>query len=136
MTGEQRGKKWERAGGTGAQFNRRPSDDSEFVNLELNVKEKEELRAWCVDPIELDAMLEGMFADGTKITVRNDDRNRCIVAFAFPPPDSDNSGYILTGRGASASRALRQLAYKHHVMLDGHWSDYHNRPGARDEDDW
>jgi len=136
MTGEQRGAKWERGEGRGGQANNRRNNDSEFVDLELSTKEKAALKEWGLDPIDLDAEFEGLLADGTKVTFREDARNRCMVAFAFAGESSPNIGYILTGRGASVSRALRQLLYKHSVLLQGDWPGYHNRPGATDGDDW
>jgi len=136
MTGEQQGSKWNGRNSAREQRGGHRGNDSEFVDLELSAKEKAALKDWCMDQLDLDAELQGVLADGAKITVREDERNRCWVAFAFSAEGSPNEGYILTGRGGSVSRALRQLAFKHHVLLDGDWASYHNRPGSGDEDDW
>jgi len=136
MTGEQVGKKWEGRRNGGGQANSRRNGDSEFVDLELSKAERAKLKDWCTDMLDLDAILQSVLAEGAKITVREDERNRCWVAFAFAAEGTPNEGYILTGRGGSVSRALRQLAFKHHEVLDGDWASYHNRPGSDDEDDW
>jgi len=115
---------------------RRQTTDSEFVNLELSAADKLSVREYAAGLDDLDAALQAVYADGTKVTTKWDDRNNCFAAFAFPPEDSDNAGLILTGRGAGVTRALRQLAYKHNVVLQGDWAQYHNRPQGGDEDDW
>jgi len=115
---------------------RRAQQDSEFVDLELSKAEKEALKDFCNTAEELDATLEGFLADETKVTFRYDERNRCFVAFGFAAAGSENDGYILTGRGGSVTRAIRQLLYKGVVILDGDWASYHNRGGTPDGDDW
>jgi len=110
--------------------------DSEFVDLELSKEEKAALREFAATMEELDEELEGLFKDGTKVTTRWDDRNSCYVAFAFAADGSDNVGYILTGRGGSASRAIRQLLFKNRVLLAGEWFQYHNRSSNGTGDDW
>lgn len=110
--------------------------DSEFVQLELSVEEKKQLRA-SYDTMEgLDEALQDFLEQETKITIKWEERNRCYVAFAFPAQGSENDGYILTGRGGSVTRALRELAYKDLVMLQHDWASYHNRARAGGEDDW
>lgn len=110
--------------------------DSEFVNLEVDAAHKQELRGYCTDVLDLDAAIGGVLSDGNKITIKYDDRNRCFVAFGFAPDYSENTGFILTGRASSVSRALRELAYKHHVLLGGDWPSYHNISGSADDSDW
>jgi len=136
VTGEQRGRKWESRGQPRGGSRPGERQGSEFVNLELSAEQKTKLRSWCVDPDELDAELEGLLSDGTKITIKWDDRNSCYAAFAFASDDSDNAGFILTGRGGGVSRAVRQLAFKHAVLLDGVWANYRNLAGDVDENDW
>ncbi len=115
---------------------RQQQNDAEFVDLELSKTEKAALRDFCTTAEELDAELEEFLSDGTKCTFRRDDRNNCFVAFGFPPGGGDNDGYILTGRGGSVSRALRQLLFKHKVILEGEWATYHNRGRDSEGDDW
>jgi hypothetical protein len=110
--------------------------DSEFINYELTKAEKGELKGYCMDPIDLDAELEGVINYGAKITVKYDERNNCYVAFGFVGDDHEAAGHILTGRGGSVSRSLRQLAFKHHHVLGGDWLSYHNLPAGDSEDDW
>jgi hypothetical protein len=110
--------------------------ENEFVNLELSKEQRTQLKEMFVDALDLDMALAEIFDDGTKITLKFDDRNDCYVAFGFAPADSDNAGYVLTGRGGSATRALRELVYKHLHILNGDWASYHNRAANRDGDDW
>ena len=115
---------------------RNAGEDSEFVQLELTVKEKEALRAFGATSDELDGYIKDFLDNGNKITLKWDDRNTCYVAFGFPGVDTVNGGYILTGRGGAPSRALRELVYKHAQILGGEWGNYHNRGGSGSGDDW
>ena len=110
--------------------------DSEFVNLEVDKAHKPALRAYCTTHDELDEAVADILADGTKLTQKYDERNRCYVVFGFATDDSDNAGLILTGRGGSPSRALRELAYKHHALLEGQWANYHNIARDDGDDEW
>jgi len=110
--------------------------DSEFVQMELAAAEKQDLRKYAADIDGLDEALKDALEQDIKITIKTDERNACYVAFGFPLEGSDNQGFILTGRGGSPSRALRELLYKDGVILGHEWAGYHNRPKPDGEDDW
>jgi len=107
-----------------------------FVRLELTEADKKQLADYVTTLDELDAALEGMMADGYKISVKYDDYSKSIAAFAFPPEDDSNAGYILTGRGRYPTRALRQLLYKHHGMLGEDWTGAGSPTPADDTQEW
>jgi len=115
---------------------KRPDERDQFVNLELSVSDKENLVSYCTTLDELDAALEGMISDGYKFTLRYDEFNKAVAFFAFPPEGDANAGYILSGRGRYPSRAIRQLVYKHHTMLEGDWAGAEQRRQADDSVDW
>jgi len=125
-----------RASARAAKQRRQAQAGSEFVNLELSKEQKLELRSTFDDLDTLGEALTDLLSDGTKVTCKYDERNSCAVAFAFAAEDSSNAGYILTGRGRDATRALRELVYKHRVILDGEWAQYHNRSSEGEGDDW
>ncbi len=110
--------------------------DSEFVDLELTKDQKAAVREMYDNLDAVDAALQALFSDGTKVTLRWDDRNNCFAAFAFAAEGTQNEGLILTGRGGGVTRALRQLVYKHTVILDGDWGAWKNRPRDEDDDLW
>jgi hypothetical protein len=93
----------------------------EFINLELDAAQADECRAFRKDPVAVNLILTEMLEDGYKITCRYDSRNECYACFAFAEDDSDNAGYILTGRGGSGMSALAELLYKHAQVLERSW---------------
>ena len=107
-----------------------------FINLELTQEEKAALTQFCTTFDELDDLWEQMIDDGYKITAKYDDYSSCYAAFAFPADDAPVSGHILTGRGRHPSRALRQLFFKHFVVLEKDWLGAANSPSARSDEDW
>jgi len=110
--------------------------DAEFVALELSKDEKAALREFAAEMDDLDEFIKDILTDGTKLTMKDDERNSCYVVFAFAPEGSDNGGYILTGRGGTPTRAMRELLYKDRILLDHVWESYHNRSRADGDDDW
>ena len=111
-------------------------DRDEFVRLELTEADKKVLSTYCTTLDELDAALEGLIDDGYKLSLKYDDYSKSVACFAFPPESSENAGYILTGRGRYPSRAIRQLVYKHHAMLEGDWAGAQRERQADDSADW
>jgi len=107
-----------------------------FVRLELTEADKKVIATYCTTMDELDAALEGMIDDGYKFTLKWDSYTKSIAFFAFPPEGDQNAGYILTGRGRYPSRAIRQLVYKHHTMLEGDWAGADRVGQADDSTDW
>jgi len=98
-------------------------NEARFVQLELTDEQAKSLKATQVSADEIFAQMEKMIDDGYKFTIKFDGYGDCIGAWCqAATPDGPNSGIILTGRGSSAAKALKQLLYKHHVLLDGDWS--------------
>jgi len=107
-----------------------------FINLELVQEEKTALTSFSSSMDELDSYWERMLSDGYKLTVKYDSYTSCYAAFAFPDDSSSHSGYILTGRGGHPSRAVRQLLFKHFVILEEDWLGAASDPTNRNDPDW
>jgi hypothetical protein len=106
-------------------------NNAQFVQLELTEEQSKELKATIVTGDGILEQMEKMIDDGYKFTIKYDSYGDCIGAWCQPTDEgSANSGYILTGRGTSASKAVKQLLYKHHVLLQGDWGT-HARPAHR-----
>ncbi len=108
----------------------------EFVQLELSTEQKRDLKVTYENIVTLSLAVDEMLEAGIKLTLKTDNRGNGYVAFAFADPDSDNAGFILTGRGGSSTRALRELVYKHVNILGGEWSQYRSRAADVGGDDW
>jgi len=101
---------------------RNSASDSEFINLELDKAQTIQYRQWREDPGVIFNSLDKEINSGYRFTLKYDDYNSGYACFMFPPEGHDNSGYILTGRGGSAFRAIAECLYKHGVVLVGEWS--------------
>lgn len=126
MTGEQRGQKGNGRGrgGSAARTNR-TAPDSEFINLELDAKQTKQYRDWRLSAeAVIDAWTELLEA-GYRLNTKYDDYSSSIAAFLIPDAENENSGFILTGRGGNAYRAMSEVIFKHFEILHGDW-----RPAA------
>jgi hypothetical protein len=97
-------------------------NNAEFVQLELTDDQAKQLKAETVSAESLFDSMERMIDDGYKFTFKYDSYGDCVGVWCQPTDDgSENSGCILTGRGSSAGKAIKQLLFKHHILLQGSW---------------
>lgn len=82
----------------------------------------------------IDDTLVAMCHDGYKFKLSFDAFNDCYSCFVLPGDGSANAGWILTGRGSTPLKALKQALYIHSVVLEADWVDV-NEPlrGAIDD---
>lgn len=92
----------------GAKFN-----DVKFINRELTRDEKESLKA--IEFSDSDAWLSmDKWSEEYKFTLRYDERGACYSCFMQPlSVEHVNYGCILTGRGSTLVKALKQVVFKH-----------------------
>jgi len=94
-----------------------------FLNLELNTEQKDALRALPLWSDEWDKQLGTMTGAGFAISLKVDGFNHCFAAYAQIRLHSHPCyGFILSGRGSTQTKALRQLLYKHFVVLEENWN--------------
>lgn len=106
----------------------RNQSDISWVNYNLSPEQKSELKSQNFD---FDNALVRLTEENLKVTLAYDDRNECYSAFLIPKnPEHKNAGCILSGRGSTPVKALKQAAYIHWQIFDGDWSDA--RTSARD----
>lgn len=130
-TDGKRASKGGRSDGKAPRFN-----DNQFVRYELDANQQKELKAANVTADQIFDDLFALISDGYKFTVKWDTYSECFGVFMQSDGTEDtNAGFILTGRGSSPLKALKQVIYKHRVCLDGNWSDYVEREGRGVIDD-
>lgn len=110
--------------------------DSEFINRELNVEETGQYRAWREDVDDVARAWGELCEAGYKINTKYDDYSRAFAAYIIPGPDSENGGFILTGRGGSPYRAVAEAIFKHEVVFRGSWSVASKGPDRVDDPDF
>ena len=119
---------------------RHPANSSwgqdEFINYELSSEQSRACSEWRQDADNVMNLLSEMVENGYKITQKWDGNNNCPVCYVFPGPDTENSGFILTGRGSTAFRAVAQAIYKHYEVFHGDWSNARTRVYGGSGDDF
>lgn len=110
--------------------------ESEFVNLELSKEQTTAMRLWRNDFEEVMAAWAELLEEGYRVNTKYDDYSTAYAAFVIPGEGSDNSGYILTGRGGDPYRAVCEALYKHKFLLPGGWASYPKRERQIDDADF
>ncbi len=99
------------------------ASDSEFINLELDKEQTVRYREWRDDVINVLDIWTEEIENGYRFSTKYDDYSSSVAAFMFPDPLGPNSGFILTGRGGTAFRALSECLFKHREDLRGEWGN-------------
>jgi hypothetical protein len=98
--------------------------NNEFVKRELSVQEQAQCKAWSVTDADLWNQIEVYIEEGYKLTLKWDDYSNSYAAWMQPiDSEHDNWGYILSGRGSTPAKAVKQLFFKHTAVLDGQWGN-------------
>jgi len=98
-------------------------NDVVFISFPLDVEQKQAIKAlqWQIE--DYDTTLINLNDAGYKVSLNYDEYNDAYACFITPGKNHPtNSGFILTGRGSTPLKALKQAAYVHHVLFDGDWS--------------
>jgi len=135
MTGEQRrgGKATRNNRSSGA---RGRGADSEFVNLELDKEQTAQYRQWREDVGDVEQTWTEVAEAGYRVNTKFDDYNECCSAFIIPPDGSDNSGFLLAGRGGTPYRAVAEALFKHRFVLKEQWGSFAPQSNYRDDPDF
>lgn len=97
------------------------TSDIVWVNYSLSDEQKQELKSQVFD---FDTALTRLTEEDMKVTISYDSYNECYSCFLIPKnPESVNYGAILSGRGSTPIKAVKQAAYLHWQIFEGNWSD-------------
>jgi len=96
--------------------------DSEFINLELNKEQTAIYRQWRTDVDGVIELWTDLVKEGYRVNTKWDNYSNSCAAFVIPDGDSANDGFILTGRGGNAYRAVSEALFKHFEILRGEWA--------------
>ena len=94
-----------------------------FLNVELTKPQAEALKKMPAWSEEMSGYLDTVVKAGFQISLKVDGFNNCFAAYMQIRLHSHPCyGFILTGRGSTQIKALRQLLYKHFAVLGEDWS--------------
>ena len=107
-----------------------------FVDYELTEEQRAACKALVFGWEQLDAALFSLCDDGYKLTVRQDSYSGGYAAWLIAGDENpDNAGFILSGRGSTPLKAVKQLLYKHEVVFNRVWTGRATRGGKIEIDD-
>jgi hypothetical protein len=105
-------------------------NDARFVNYDLDEEQRKACKAYVITEADLLDRVSTLIADGYRFGVSLDRDGVTYTAYCqLREPGGDNTGLILTGRGSSCFKSLKQLLYKHYVCMDGDWGPYAEHRG-------
>jgi hypothetical protein len=108
----------------------------QFINYNLTDEQKKAVREW---NLSLDQLSQGtmqLVDEHFKVTLKYDDYSKAYACFVNPDgPEHPFTGWILTGRGSSPLKALKQALYIHFTVFEGNWLEYAHDVRADEIDD-
>lgn len=108
--------------GKGAAFRNSVRPQAKFVQYELTKQEQADVKAVVVPHEELFDFLMGLVEKDYKVTFKWDSYHNCNCCWLIPSEnDTDNRGLILTGRGSSPEKAIKQAMWLHTVRFKSIW---------------
>lgn len=111
-------------------------DKAVFVSYTLSKEQKADLKKTAFTFDEMDSQMLRLAEEGYKITFRDDDFNDCKACWLIPTGDKHpNAGMILSGRGSTPLKALKQAMYIHYQVFDSEWGEWRNEAKGEDLDD-
>lgn len=103
-------------------------DGARFVQYELNEVEAQQCKAWSLDGDDTFTAMLPLLDEGYSFTIKFDRYSDCYACFIQirGAPDHPHAGLILTGRGSTPHKAVKQALFKHQAV-DATWVQYAER---------
>jgi len=97
-------------------------NDAQFVNYELDKTAQAACKAWDLSESAALQCVMDLVDRGYSVTLKYDDYSDAYTAFLRPGIGAkENVGLILTGRGSSPYKALKQVLFKHYEVMAETW---------------
>lgn len=106
-----------------------------FIQYELSKEQAAACKATSFSYEDAWTQAQELAESGYRITVKFDDYSEAYAAFISAPQKGVNAGLILTGRGSSCFKALKQALFKHYTIMDGDWTGFAVRKQGVEIDD-
>ncbi len=96
-----------------------------FVNVPLTAEIKADIKAWDLDGDALDNLLLKLVEADIRITVSYDSYHQCFsCTLAHTDDKHADASLLLSGKGSTPLKAVKQALYIHWKLLDADWSAY------------
>lgn len=107
--------------------NQRAAWEVDFIHCELSREERDAVAKWDVKYEATFDLVARLVSDGYKLSVTADRVHDCSIAsITSPKGDAGIRQQCLTARGPDFFGAIRCLAYKHAIVLEGDWGEVGN----------
>jgi len=111
-------------------------NDVKFVNWSLSAEQKAACKEWNLSLEDFDEAYLVIIQAGYKITASYDDFRLCYTASIVPTKDAkSNQGFILTGKGSTPLKAIKQALYIHYHVMGEEWAAYSTAAAVEELDD-
>jgi len=111
-------------------------NDVKFVSYNLTKDQIKELKSMPFELADIDTTFLRLLQEEYKVTFRWDDYNQCYACWLIPSGDKHvNAGMILSGRGSTPLKALKQALYIHYQIFGGEWGAWRDTSKGEDIDD-
>lgn len=111
-------------------------NDVSFINWSLSPEEKAACKAWSLSLEDYDNAIGNLVEGSYKTTISYDGFRSCFTCSIVPTKDAkSNQGYILTGKGSTPLKALKQALYIHFHIMDTEWAAYSTAKAMEELDD-
>lgn len=100
-------------------------NDVRFINYNLSDEQKAECKGWPLPIADLDNLALRLCEGDYRVSLKYDDYSRAFACFINPNGDKHpHLGWVLTGRGSTPLKALKQACYIHFLLFEEDWSEY------------
>lgn len=109
---------------------------SVFINHTFDEGTKAAFKEWSAkNAANIGDFIDKLLDDGYSLSVKPDSFNDAIAAYIQPvSDDSENAGYILTGRSRSGGGAIMAAVYRHYAVFEGRWPTDHTSKSRLDDE--
>lgn len=108
----------------------------QFINWSLTIEQKQDCKQFLITDGDYDEALLVIIQAGYKVTTSYDEYRDCFTASIVPAQNGkNNQGYILTGKGSTPLKAIRQALYIHYRIMDEDWASYSTAKTVEELDD-
>jgi len=111
-------------------------NETVFISFPLSEEQKQEIKRVTFNLDDVDSAIIRLCEENYKVSFSFDEYSSAYAVFITPKGDKHrNAGFILTGRGSSPHKALKQAYYVHTSLFDGDWSGWKDERRNADLDD-
>jgi len=125
MTGEYREKRKGKGQAAENRVTKGRFNDAQFIQHELDKAQVQTCKAWYMAEGDAFEAILRMADSGYVVTLKYDSFSEAYSCFLRQSSsEGKNWGYILSGRGSTPFKALKQALFKHFIVMGEDWESF------------